>query len=592
MGLCNTTNSLKKTISNKSQDNLIPSISGNETEFKTTIGKFSNIISPEKDSNYLNNCKKTINNLKYPRGDFIFNKIYDYELKNNENDDNLSQKVELFISLIDVQDISSNYNVKVYLNNNSNDKNYQFLNKTEENNGSKILFGTTIIFNFFFEKQQSIQCHIYQEKELISIKEFCIHLFMSNRDFHLDDKIYNKDTNEYVGKINLDLKKSSIDKKFNNTISEFSEIKIEFNEFDQDERFFILKNYNDGKNWRACYKSREFIPINKSYTYLNLKLDTNILCKSEDQKILIEIYKIWETIPSSIAYFTLKNIQNQILIYNNSKNNKRILGQIIIKHNLIPKIRFLDYLKGGIDMNLTIAIDYSESNGLPDNKNSLHYAYGENANDYEKAINSCGKILAFYDKNQLFPVYGFGGIPPNEKVSNDCFNINLTDNPNIKTIDEVIKIYKKSLLKIKFKGPTKFSPIINKVMNDIKFIIENKSINYYGILMILTDGIINDMEETLKLIVDCSFLPLSIIIIGIGNANFDNMEILDGDEIPLTDFDKRVSKRDLVQFVQYEKFKEKNDKEELADVVLEEIPRQVEEYYALTGSFKFKNNNN
>ena len=243
-------------------------------------------------------------------------------------------------------------------------------------------------------------------------------------------------------------------------------------------------------------------------------------------------------------------------------------------------------------MNLTIAIDYSESNGLPDNKNSLHYAYGENANDYEKAINSCGKILAFYDKNQLFPVYGFGGIPPNEKVSNDCFNINLTDNPNIKTIDEVIKIYKESLLKIKFKGPTKFSPIINKVMNDIKFIIENKSINYYGILMILTDGIINDMEETLKLIVDCSFLPLSIIIIGIGNANFDNMEKLDGDEIPLTDFDKRVSKRDLVQFVQYEKFKEKNDKEELADVVLEEIPRQVEEYYALTGSFKFKNNNN
>ena len=128
-------------------------------------------------------------------------------------------------------------------------------------------------------------------------------------------------------------------------------------------------------------------------------------------------------------------------------------------------------------------------------------------------------------------------------------------------------------------------------MDNIQFIIENKSINYYEILMILTDGIINDMKETLKLIVDCSLLPLSIIIIGIGNSHFDDMKILDGDEIPLTDFDDRVSKRDLVQFVEYEKFKQKNNNKELADEVLKEIPRQVEEYYAMTGNFKFQNNN-
>lgn len=40
-------------------------------------------------------------------------------------------------------------------------------------------------------------------------------------------------------------------------------------------------------------------------------------------------------------------------------------------------------------------------------------------------------------------------------------------------------------------------------------------------MLILTDGIINDMKVTKDLIVSASELPLSVIIIGVGNANFD-----------------------------------------------------------------------
>jgi len=50
------------------------------------------------------------------------------------------------------------------------------------------------------------------------------------------------------------------------------------------------------------------------------------------------------------------------------------------------------------------------------------------------------------------------------------------------------------------------------------------------VLLILTDGEIHDMEPTKISLVDAAFLPISIIIIGIGNADFTNMEILDGDE--------------------------------------------------------------
>ena len=523
-------------------------------------------------------------NLKNKRGSFIYNKQVEYKSNKNDEDEDLLEKVELFISLLDIQYISSNYSVKIYLNNNLKNGQYQFLNQTNESYGSKIDFATTFFFDYFFEKEQLIKYEILQEKEIVSTNEIFVSSFMSNRDFRIINKIIGSNK-QYLGKIKLDLKVISKKNKLRNLISEFTEIKFEYTQSDKDERFFILKNINDDKIWRPSYKSSEFYLHNRIYAFKNIKLETSILCESETQNILIEIYKTKDNFPSGYAEFTLNNLNNQILIYE-KLNSDKILGQIIISHKYHSKKRFTDYLREGIDLNLNIAIDYTISNGKPNDKNSLHYANGEEANDYEKAIYSCGKIVAYYDKDQIFPVYGFGGIPPGENESNDCFNINFTDSPNIKTIEEVISIYKQSLNQITFKGPTRFAPVISKVMEEIKKEMKDyPEDNHYEILMILTDGIINDMPKTLELLVDCAELPLSVIIIGIGKANFDDMHILDGDEVKLTDHKGRVTKRDLVQFVEYEKFKQKKGNEELAEEVLKEIPRQVEEYYALTNNF-------
>jgi hypothetical protein len=42
----------------------------------------------------------------------------------------------------------------------------------------------------------------------------------------------------------------------------------------------------------------------------------------------------------------------------------------------------------------------------------------------------------------------------------------------------------------------------------------------YHILMILTDGVIHDMKETIDNIVKLCAFPVSIIVIGIGDADF------------------------------------------------------------------------
>ena len=258
----------------------------------------------------------------------------------------------------------------------------------------------------------------------------------------------------------------------------------------------------------------------------------------------------------------------------------------------MKKNTFIDYLKGGMQINLEIAIDYTSSNGDPRKENSYHYIYGNNPNDYENAITNCCSIVSCYDEDQKFPVYGFGGIPPNNsnKVSH-FFNINLQEDPDIDGLENIIPIYKKSLGKIILSGPTYFSPVIQNVYDKIK---NNKNkpdyINHYFILMILTDGQIHDMKETIDILVDCAYIPLSVIIIGIGNADFTNMNILDGDENLLVNSKNETTKRDLVQFVEYNKFRDflsdgKNI--DLTEEVLKEIPRQVEEYYELMGDFKF-----
>ena len=48
-------------------------------------------------------------------------------------------------------------------------------------------------------------------------------------------------------------------------------------------------------------------------------------------------------------------------------------------------------------------------------------------------------------------------------------------------------------------------------------------------LLILTDGDITDMQETKDMIVKGSTAPLSVIIIGVGDEDFEMMGELDAD---------------------------------------------------------------
>ena len=72
---------------------------------------------------------------------------------------------------------------------------------------------------------------------------------------------------------------------------------------------------------------------------------------------------------------------------------------------------FVDYLRGGLELNMIVAIDFTGSNGMPRFPTSLHYMDPNAPNQYQIAISSISQILMNYDSNKRIPAFGFGAKP-------------------------------------------------------------------------------------------------------------------------------------------------------------------------------------
>ena len=362
------------------------------------------------------------------------------------------------------------------------------------------------------------------------------------------------------------------------------------------------KNYFFGKSdpfliiSRGDVSSEQFSPVYKSEYFtktLNcswkpFELTVQRLCNGDyNRPIRLEVYDWNRSGNHELIGFhqtTLDELvksgsqKSYILVNPELKKKKKSYigsGNITIESIKVEQMHtFLEYIRGGSEVSLICAIDFTASNGDPMQPTSLHYRQPNFMNDYQRAIVTVGDILSYYDTDKKFPVYSFGAkIPPRYDVSH-CFPANLNwQNPEVSGVQGILDAYNYALSQCQLYGPTNFSQVINTAAGFARTYAETT----YYILLILTDGEITDMNQTIDAVVNASTLPLSIIIVGVGNADFTNMNILDADETPLVSSTGVRMSRDIVQFVPFNNYKNSHPSV-LAQEVLKEIPTQFLSY--------------
>ncbi|XP_077159514.1 copine-4 isoform X1 [Paroedura picta] len=368
--------------------------------------------------------------------------------------------------------------------------------------------------------------------------------------------------------------------------------------FSKSDPFLEIFRMNDDATQQLVHRT-EVVMNNLNPAWKSFKVSVNSLCSGDQDRRLKCIVWDWDsngkhdfigefssTFKEMRGAMEGRQVQWECLNpkYKVKKKNYKNSGIVILNLCKIHKMHsFLDYIMGGCQIQFTVAIDFTASNGDPRNSCSLHYIHPYQPNEYLKALVAVGEICQDYDSDKMFPVYGFGArIPPDYKVgvqvSHD-FAINFNeDNPECAGIQGVVEAYQNCLPKLQLYGPTNIAPIIQKVAKSASEETNTKEASQYFILLILTDGVITDMADTREAIVHASHLPMSVIIVGVGNADFSDMQMLDGDDGILRSPKGEPVLRDIVQFVPFRNFKHASPAA-LAKSVLAEVPNQVVDYY-------------
>lgn len=222
----------------------------------------------------------------------------------------------------------------------------------------------------------------------------------------------------------------------------------------------------------------------------------------------------------------------ELQLTNSSLESSSTSGTLLISN--ISRERhptFLQYLRGGCVLTVSIGIDFTIGNGEPSDPLSYHSWDSSHRvlNQYEKAITSVGSILEEYDSDKLFPVYGFGAKVRNHQTQEFSSTQNWfplsTSGEEVHGTQGVLELYRQSIKDLQFDQPILLKPLIDQVTKACADSCSQEK-QRYTILLLLTCGGISDFEDTIDSIVHAAAIaPLSIIIVGIGDAHFEGIRI-------------------------------------------------------------------
>uniref|UniRef100_A0A183VBV8 Copine domain-containing protein n=1 Tax=Toxocara canis TaxID=6265 RepID=A0A183VBV8_TOXCA len=188
----------------------------------------------------------------------------------------------------------------------------------------------------------------------------------------------------------------------------------------------------------------------------------------------------------------------------------------LIKFIDVSFYSFLDYITSGTQLHLAVAFDFSMKQSVGTE------AQARNEADLQLALRAIGGIIRDYSPNKLFPALGFGAkIPPAFHDSQEFF-LNFDTDPCCRGIDGVLDAYRKASRTVVPIDKVTFFHVIHYVA---KMAMNSgvKGLHYYVLTVFTQGGPIRDLKEVLNALVYASKAPLSVIFIGIGDGDFEDL---------------------------------------------------------------------
>ena len=486
----------------------------------------------------------------------------------SQNSGNMTESTEKILIKFSIKNFKQEAFYQIFIKSRDNSfpnfstESFEVFNFTTSLNFAKYL-----ICDYFFEKDQLIEITI----SVKSKNEYDNKIYNFQRNTKLSSLvcekncIYQRKIDETPNSVHKEILILSVEKvknsiqyinislscKRNNNIN-FSDIKSKIR--------YLIKN----KEKKNIYLS-EILNDNGIFDNINIPLE--LLSPMFDIYFLYEQNLVQQKKININEFIdkekNLKNVFIEIPILSDNPNNNMI--KIINNSTLTIKYSLFDYIKSGLKLNIFMAIDMS-------NKNYI--------NQIKKAIKSCGNILSYYTctetKEPIFKVYCFGAKFKNS--NNIFFNLNLQETPDIIFLKNVTKKYveffNSNKDKIELNNNINFFPLIKHVYNEIK---KKKNPIEYNIFFIITSNNPNDTKETINTLIECSNLPLSIVIIGVGK----NLELLNNliNNIKAMSNISIEKRRNLIKFISFDKIG--FDEIKLSNIFLKEIAKQIVEYYSI-----------
>jgi hypothetical protein len=272
--------------------------------------------------------------------------------------------------------------------------------------------------------------------------------------------------------------------------------------------FLVFQRIREDGSWVSVFQTEvQMNTLNPVWKPISVPLQ--VLCNGDPCRPLRIVCYDWDkSSPPSLIGFCQTSIREMLanpsfsddLIHPNLQKKKksyRNSGKLVLQSiQLEENASFLSFVQGGCALRLMIAIDFTGSNGDPSCPGTLHYRHGLTPNQYQEAIRAIGNILAPYDSDQMFPVWGFGGKIKGE-ISH-CFSLSMKeDDPEVKGVAGIEEVYGNAFKHVTLSGPTLFTQIIGTAIACSSLPLTQSS-QHYSVLLIITDGVINDMDSTIS----------------------------------------------------------------------------------------------